>query len=133
MLTETSNKIINITENILQGIYHTPVTKFQPNTYKMFSMLFNRIAYANEMWKQNTRSITCAHDVHIQLDTSYYPDETKELVNKNIHSYEQIKFQIGERNIILYIGTSSKMAKKDINTIIKRVYTSLTVASFFPI
>ena len=131
MLTETSNKIINITENILQGIYHTPVTKFQPNTYKMFSMLFNRIAYANEMWKQNTRSITCAHDVHIQLDTSYYPDETKELVNKNIHSYEQIKFQIGERNIILYIGTSSKMAKKDINTIIKRVYTSLTVASFF--
>lgn len=131
MLTETSNKIINITENVLHGIHDTPVTKFQPNTYKMFSMLFNRIAYANEMWKQNTRSITCAHDVHIQLDTSYYPDETKELVNKNIHSYEQINFQIGERNIILYIGTSSKMAKKDINTIIKRVYTWLTVASFF--
>ena len=57
MLTETSNKIINITENILQGIYHTPVTKFQPNTYKMFSMLFNRIAYANEMWKHGNLNI----------------------------------------------------------------------------
>ena len=121
MLTETSTKIINITENILQGIYHTPVTKFMPNTSKMFSMLFNRIAYANEMWKQHNGSITCTHDVHVQLDTSYYPSEIKELVNKNIHSYEQIKFQIGERNIILYIGSSSKMAKKDINTVVRNV------------
>ncbi len=131
MLTETSTKIINITENVLHGIYHTPVIKFMPNTSKMFSILFNRIAYASEMWKQNNGSIRTIHNVVLELDTSYYPDEIKELVNKNIHSYEQINFQIGERNIILYIGTSSKMAKKDINTIVKRVYVWLTIASFF--
>ena len=131
MLTETSTKIINITENVLHGIYHTPVIKFMPNTSKMFSMLFNRIAYASEMWKQNNGSFRYTHDVRIELDTSYYPDEIKDTINKNIQSYEQINFQIGERNIILYIGNATKLAKRDINTIVKRVYTWLTIASFF--
>jgi hypothetical protein len=131
MLTETSTKIINITETVLHGIFHNPVTKFRPNTSKMFSMLFNRIAYANELWKQNNGSIRCTHNASLELDTSYYPDEIKDMVNKNIQSYEQINFQIGERNIILYIGNTTKLGKRDIDCIVKRVYIWLTVASFF--
>ena len=55
MLTDTSRQLIHITDTVIKPNYKSPLTAFTKSTIKMIKMLFNRIAYANEMWELNKR------------------------------------------------------------------------------
>ena len=64
MLTDTSTQLITNIKNRLEPVYNTISIQFSPNTKKMLSLLFNRIAYANEIWKINSDSIKINNGTH---------------------------------------------------------------------
>mgnify|MGYP003993111011 FL=1 len=57
MLTDTSTQIITYIKNSLVPVYNIESIQLSPSTTKILSLLFNRIAYANEEWKLNNESI----------------------------------------------------------------------------
>lgn len=131
MLTDTSYKFIDFTENTLNDIYKSHAIKLSQPTKKLLYLLFNRVAYANELWKQNKKSITYIYSVNVHIDTSYYPETIQESVTKDIRIYDKVTFIIGERHITLFVGHISNIAKHELEKIVKRTYIWLTIASFF--
>ena len=131
MLTDTSYKFIDFTENTLNNIYKSPSIKLGQPAKKLICLLFNRIAYANEMWKPNKHLITYTYNVNVNIDISYYPDTIQDSVNTNIRMYDKAAFTVGERHINLFVGHISNIAKHELEKIVKRTYIWLTIASFF--
>jgi len=128
MLTDTSKKFIHITNTIVKPVYKTPPTKFTQNAVKMYKMLFNRIAYANELWEVNKRTITYTDKSIVNIDTTLYPGEIKNIIETQIHEYSKLTFNVGERSIIMYV---SHEYNTNIDDIIKHTYMWLTIASFY--
>jgi hypothetical protein len=128
MLTNNSNQFIDITDTVIKPNYKSPLTRFTKITRQMVKMLFNRIAYANEIWELNKHSIDYTENSSIRIDTSMYPPEIKELIETESHEYSQLTFNIGERRVIIYIGNEYKSS---IDDIIKRMYMWLIIASFY--
>ena len=58
MLTDTTDTIMTYITNRLEPIYNVKTTDFSPGSTNMLSLLFNRIAYAYEKWKQIRNTIT---------------------------------------------------------------------------
>ena len=106
MLPDTSTQIITYIKNSLVPVYNIESIQLSPSTTKILSLLFNRIAYANEEWKLNNESIQL-NKINKQndIDTSYYPAEIQESLQNNIHHYYNSTFTINNRNIIIYIVT----------------------------
>lgn len=67
----------------------------------------------------------------VKIDMTDYPEVIKESVNENIRVYDKVTFNVGDRHISLFIGNKSNVAKDNLETIVKRTYIWLTVASFF--
>lgn len=128
MLTNTSRQFIQITNSIIKPNYKSPLTAFTMNTTKMIKMLFNRIAYANELWELNKRSIKYTENSSIKVDTTMYPAGIKETIETEFQRYSQINYNIGERSITMYVGNEYK---SNIDDIIKRTYMWLIIASFY--
>ena len=131
MLTDTSAKLLPYIKNRLEPIYDIKITEFSPCSTKMLSLLFNRIAYAYEKWKQICDTITINNISNVDFDTSYYPDEIQKSVQDNIHHYYDCNFTIDDRNIVVHIGTPLYYNKQTLKSIIRRIYMWLIIASFF--
>ena len=132
MLTDTSTQIITYIKNSLVPVYNIESIQLSPSTTKILSLLFNRIAYANEEWKLNNESIQL-NKINKQndIDTSYYPAEIQESLQNNIHHYYNSTFTINNRNIIIYIGTPQIYNNQKLKGMIRRIYMWLYIATFF--
>ena len=131
MLTDRSTHIITDIKNTLKPVYNIKSIQFSPSTTKILSLLFNRIAYANEKWKLNSDSIQINKINDIDFDTSYYPDEIQESLQNNIHHYYNSTFTINDRNVIIHIGTPQNYNNQKMKGIIRRIYMWLIIATFF--
>lgn len=131
MLTEISNKFIQLTETVLHKVYKTPQSKLGQPATKLLSLLFNRVAHANALWEQNKSTIVYNSITINKPDMSSYPTDLQQSIENTIHWYNTIMFKVGEREVILVIGNTTKPTKYDVDRIVKRVYMWLNVASFF--
>ena len=131
MLTDTSVNLLPYIKNNLEPIYDVKPTVFSPGSTKMLSLLFNRIAYAYEKWKQVCNNITITNISNIDFDTSNYPDEIQKSLQDNIQHYYNCRFTINDRNIVVHIGTPLYYNKQKLKGIVRRIYMWLIIASFF--
>ena len=131
MLTDTSGKLLPYITNNLEPIYNIKTTEFSPSSTKMLSLLFNRVAYAYEKWKQICNTITINNISSIDFDTSYYPDEIQKSVQDTIHHYYNCSFKFNDRSISIHVGTPVNYNKQKLNSIIRRIYMWLIIANFF--
>jgi hypothetical protein len=130
MLTDTTKQTLEFIKNNLEPIVTTPPLSFSSKSNNLLSLVFNRIAFADEQWKRHQTSIKIKDINHIQIDTSQYPDDIQQSIVDEIGTYKTIEFPINNRRIKLHVGYSSLSARR-LENIIKRVYTWLHVASFF--
>ena len=131
MLTDTSTQLIRNIKNRLEPVYNTISIQFSPNTKKMLSLLFNRIAYANEIWKINSDSIKINKIKNVEINTSYYPKIIQESIQNKIHHYYNITFTIDDRNISVNVCTQQKYNIQKLKGIIRRIYMWLFIGTFF--
>ena len=131
MLTDTSTQIITNIEHKLEPVYNTISNQFSPSTIKMLSLIFNRIAYANEIWILNSDSIKFNKIDNVEMNTSYYPDKITKSMQDKIKHYYNITFIIDDRNISVNICTQQKYNIQKLKSIIRRIYMWLFVGTFF--
>ena len=131
MLTDTTDTILSYIKNSVEPIYKIKTTEFSPSSTKILSLLFNRVAYAYEKWKQICNTIRINNISSIDFDTSYYPDEIQKSVQDNIHHFYNCSFKMNDRNISTHIGTPINYNKQKLNSIIRRIYMWLIIADFF--
>jgi hypothetical protein len=131
MLTDTSVQIITDIKNTLEPIYNINSIQFSQSTTKLLSLIFNRIAYANEKWKLNCDNIQINKINTIDFDTSYYPDEIQESLQNNIQHHYKSTFTINDRVVIIHIGTPQVYNNQKMKSIIRRIYMWLIIATFF--
>lgn len=131
MLTDTTDTILSYIKNSVEPIYKIKTTEFSPSSTKILSLLFNRVAYAYERWKQICNTIRINNISSIDFDTSYYPDEIQKSVQDNIQHFYNCSFKMNDRNISIHIGTPINYNKQKLNSIIRRIYMWLIIADFF--
>ena len=127
-MTEINN-LTHIIQNNINPIFNQQ-TELNYKSINLISLLFNRIAYANELWLINKKYINriitqFTHSNNI----NYYPDYIQNYIqNTKIKNNYTYSFIIGERNITINLITYNN---ENIQTIIKNIYIWLTIVNFY--
>jgi hypothetical protein len=130
MSTETYKLGLKFITTDVSSIITNPSIHFSPQSKKLLSLVFNRIAFADELWKGDKKTFEIKQINNINIEMSHYPDEIQQSVIESIINYKFIEFNVNRRHIKLYIGYDTISITR-LDNIIKRVYTWLHVASFF--
>jgi len=132
MITDISTESINTIERIIKPQISINKLEYSSSTYKMFSLLFNRIAHSRELWNINKNNINYSVINDLSYDTNYYPTPIQKYINENKKTIYKSSFVCGEHSINLFIMNYNSVNKRTfIMNIIKKVYTWLMCASNF--
>jgi hypothetical protein len=94
MSTETYKLGLKFITTDVSSIITNPSIHFSPQSKKLLSLVFNRIAFADELWKGDKKTFEIKQINNINIEMSHYPDEIQQSVIESIINYKFIEFNV---------------------------------------